>query len=316
MLSFIISVIVGIAVFTLSTIYSGIHQIREGHVGMYWRGGHLLNRVTYPGYRVKIPYLDSVEEIQVTMQTDSVRNIPCGTSGGVMVYFEKVEVVNRLPADKALNTVRLFGPHYDKMWIYDKIHHEINQFCSSHTLSQVYIELFDTLDESLAKALQTDCDKYDTGIQIIAVRVTKPSIPSSIAKSYEEVEQQRTQRLIALKKHDVKVQEAETAKEVRKVEIEKEVMEQEGIARIAKIQNEVESQKQKTKADAIAYSITSEATANQARFTPEFLTYTMLISLSNNTKLFFGDSIPKAFALFQDEASLRSLLVPKSAAQH
>lgn len=25
-----------------------------------------------------------------------MRNVPCGTDGGVMVYFEKIEVVNRL----------------------------------------------------------------------------------------------------------------------------------------------------------------------------------------------------------------------------
>lgn len=54
---------------------------------------------------------------------------------------------------------------------------EINQFCSKHTLQEVYIDLFDTLDDDLAKKLQADCDKYDTGIDIIAVRVTKPRIP-------------------------------------------------------------------------------------------------------------------------------------------
>lgn len=50
---------------------------------------------------------------------------------------------------------------------------EINQFCSSHSLHEVYIDLFSTLDEALSAALQTDCDKWDTGISIIAVRVTK-----------------------------------------------------------------------------------------------------------------------------------------------
>jgi hypothetical protein len=30
------------------------------------------------------------------IETDVVTNIPCGTSNGTMVYFNKVEVVNRL----------------------------------------------------------------------------------------------------------------------------------------------------------------------------------------------------------------------------
>ncbi len=33
---------------------------------------------------------------QPTLQTDEVKNVPCGTSGGVMIYFDRVEVVNIL----------------------------------------------------------------------------------------------------------------------------------------------------------------------------------------------------------------------------
>ena len=29
---------------------------------------------------------------QTTLQTDEVKNVPCGTSGGVMIYFDRVEV--------------------------------------------------------------------------------------------------------------------------------------------------------------------------------------------------------------------------------
>lgn len=36
---------------------------------------------------------------QVTLQTDEVKNVPCGTSGGVMIYFDRIEVVNILNAD-------------------------------------------------------------------------------------------------------------------------------------------------------------------------------------------------------------------------
>ena len=128
----------------------------------------------------RLPYLTRFEEVQVTVQTDSVSSIPCGTSGGVMINFgkpsswilkitllvyiplnearrfflvdvDKVEVVNRLSKDLVYETIKNYTVHYDKTWIFDKIHHEINQFCSSHTLQEVYIDLFDTLDENLAK---------------------------------------------------------------------------------------------------------------------------------------------------------------------
>lgn len=54
-----------------------------------------------------------------------------------------MQVVNRLRHDHVYDTIREYGVHYDRTWIYDKIHHEINQFCSSHTLEEVYISKFD-----------------------------------------------------------------------------------------------------------------------------------------------------------------------------
>jgi len=81
---------------------------------------------------------------------------------------ESIEVVNRLQKDSVLSVVKRYGPGYDKLWIFDKvctalfvvsanafvptsacadmfhafyaiqIHHEINQFCSAHSLQEVH----------------------------------------------------------------------------------------------------------------------------------------------------------------------------------
>ena len=51
----------------------------QGHVGVYWRGGKLLPHITEPGMRLKLPILDVYAPIQVTLQTDKVVDIPCGT---------------------------------------------------------------------------------------------------------------------------------------------------------------------------------------------------------------------------------------------
>jgi hypothetical protein len=72
----------------------------------------------------------------------------------VCVCVVQVEVVNRLKKEHVYETVKNYTVHYDQTWIFDKIHHEINQFCSSHSLQEVYITLFDTLDEHLQGALQ------------------------------------------------------------------------------------------------------------------------------------------------------------------
>ena len=110
----------------------------------------IINIIFLAGLHFKSP-ITSFDQVQITVQTDSVSSIPCGTSGGVVLTFATVEVVNRLRSDLVYETIKNYTIHYDKTWIFDKIHHEINQFCSSHTLQEVYIDLFDTLDEDLAK---------------------------------------------------------------------------------------------------------------------------------------------------------------------
>lgn len=138
-----------------------------------------------PGWHTLMPFLDSFETVQITIQTDRVNNIPCGTSGGVNVHFHEIEVVNRLRKDRAQKTIKEYGVNYDQIWIFDRIHHEINQFCSSHTLQEIYIDKFDTLDEMLASALVDQIKKWDVGIEIITIRVTKPKIPDNLMKNYE-----------------------------------------------------------------------------------------------------------------------------------
>ena len=80
--------------------------------------------------------------------------MPCGTQGGVILYFDRIEVVNKLHSKKVHDTVREFTADYDRPLIFDKVHHELNQFCSSHTLQEVYVDKFDQIDEFLQKALQ------------------------------------------------------------------------------------------------------------------------------------------------------------------
>ena len=127
----------------------GIHKIEEGFVGVYYYKGVLQREMSAPGYNFMLPLITKVESVQITVQTDKVEEIPCGTSGGIIIYFDKIEVVNQLSKEYVYDVIKHYSPSYDQIWIYDKIHHEINQFCSTHSLHEVFIEKFDTLDESL-----------------------------------------------------------------------------------------------------------------------------------------------------------------------
>ncbi|PQP92667.1 erlin-2-B [Prunus yedoensis var. nudiflora] len=271
-----------LAIFALtmlpSTSLSILHQVPEGHVGVYWRGGALLKTITDPGFHLKLPLVTQFEPVQVTLQTDQVRDIPCGTKGGVMINFEKIEVVNRLRKEFVYETLLNYGVQYDNTWIYDKIHHEINQFCSSHSLQEVYIDVFDQIDEKMKEALQGDCTRYAPGIEIINVRVTKPAIPESIRRNFEQMEEERTKVLIAIERQRVVEKEAETKKKMAISEAEKNA--------------NMYTAREKSLADADFYKVMREAEANKLKLTPQFLELKFIEAIADNTKIFFGDKVP------------------------
>jgi len=283
-----------------------LHTIDEGHVGVYWRGGALVNSTSSPGFRLKIPFLTTYEQVQVTVQTDKVTDIPCGTSGGVMISFDQIEVVNRLNHSAVLDIVRRYSHRYDRIWIFDKIHHEINQFCSQHTLQEVYIDLFDQLDEKLREALQRDCDKWAPGIEIIATRVTKPRIPPAIARNYELMEAEKTKLMIATQRSKVIEKEAETERiramieaqkvaDVSRINSEKQVLEKRASQTIQGIKDKTHVDRQKAEADAAYYRQKRSAEANTLKLTPQFLQNEFFNELQRQPKYFFVDSMSSIF---------------------
>jgi len=287
----------------LACIPMGLHIIEEGYVGVYYRGGALLSSTTEPGYHVMLPGITSVKQVQVTMQTDEVTNVPCGTSGGVMIYFDRIEVVNILEPSSVSDIVRRYTVNYDKPLIFQKVHHELNQFCSSHTLQEVYVDLFDQIDENLRTALQKDLTTMAPGLSVLAVRVTKPNIPDAIRKDYELMEAEKTKLLIAQQHQRVVEKDAETERKREIIAAEKEaevakIRNMQAIAlkqtdaEVAEIEDKMHLAREKARVDAIYYASLKSAEAEKLRLTPEYLELARIQSIANNTKLFFGPSIP------------------------
>ncbi|XP_059143875.1 erlin-1-like [Physella acuta] len=283
-----------------------IHKIEEGHVGVYYRGGALLSTTSEPGYHFMLPVLTSFRSVQTTLQTDEVKNVPCGTSGGVIIYFERIEVVNKLDTSAVFDIVKNYTADYDKTLIYNKIHHELNQFCSSHNLQEVYIDLFDQIDENLRKALQSDLYEMAPGLTVQAVRVTKPKIPEQIRKNYEAMEGEKTKLLIAIQKQKVIEKEAETDRkraiieaekiaQVSKIHWEQKIMEKESEKKMSEIEDATHLAKEKAKADADYYKAERESLANKAKLTKEYLEMLRYQAIGSNTKIYFGNNIPNVF---------------------
>uniref|UniRef100_A0ACB8EXF4 Erlin-2 n=1 Tax=Sphaerodactylus townsendi TaxID=933632 RepID=A0ACB8EXF4_9SAUR len=289
-----------------ASLFSAIHKIEEGHIGVYYRGGALLTSTSGPGFHLMLPFITSYKSVQTTLQTDEVKNVPCGTSGGVMIYFDRIEVVNFLIQSAVYDIVKNYTADYDKALIFNKIHHELNQFCSVHTLQEVYIELFDQIDENLKLALQQDLTTMAPGLIIQAVRVTKPNIPESIRKNYELMESEKTKLLISAQKQKVVEKEAETERKKAIIEAEKiaqvaeitygqKVMEKETEKRISEIEDAAFLARERARADAECYTAMKVAEANRLKLTPEYLQLMKYKAVASNSKIYFGKDIPNMF---------------------
>lgn len=280
-----------------------LHKVNEGHVAVYYRGGALLQTTSYPGFHFMLPFITSYRQIQITTQTDEVKDIPCGTSGGVMIYFDRIEVVNILRSDSVLSVVRNFTADYDKPLIFDKVHHEVNQFCSTQNLHSVYIDLFDQIDENLKLALQKDLTTISPGLVVVAVRVTKPKIPETIRRNYELMEGERTKLLIATEKQKVIEKEAETERKRAVIEAEKQaqvakisyaqkIMEKDSLKQMSVIEDATNLARKKSVADSEYYAAERLSESNKLKLTREYLEMIRYKSIMSNVKLYFGPSIP------------------------
>uniref|UniRef100_A0A4W6DRI2 Erlin-1 n=1 Tax=Lates calcarifer TaxID=8187 RepID=A0A4W6DRI2_LATCA len=290
-------------------LHSSIHKIEEGHLAVYYRGGALLTSPNGPGYHIMLPFITTYRSVQTTLQTDEIKNVPCGTSGGVMIYFDRIEVVNMLvpsAGTKLVDIVRNYTADYDKTLIFNKIHHELNQFCSVHTLQEVYIELFDIIDENLKTALQKDLNAMAPGLTIQAVRVTKPKIPESIRRNFELMEAEKTRLLITAQTQKVVEKEAETERkkaiieaqkvaQVAEIQFQQKVMEKETEKRISEIEDAAFLAREKAKADAEYYTAAKFAEANRLKLTPEYLELMKYQAIAANSKIYFGQDIPNMF---------------------
>ncbi|XP_029465436.1 erlin-1 isoform X3 [Rhinatrema bivittatum] len=209
--------------------------------------------------------------------------------------------------------VKNYTADYDKTLIFNKIHHELNQFCSAHTLQEVYIELFDQIDENLKLALQKDLNIMAPGLTIQAVRVTKPKIPEAIRRNFELMEGEKTKLLIAAERQKVVEKEAETERkraiieaekisQVARIQYKQKVMEKETEKRISEIEDAAYMAREKVRADAEYYTAYKHAESNKVKLTPQYLELMKYQSITSNSKIYFGSDIP---SIFVESSSLK-----------
>ena len=297
-------VLCGGALALLCTAPFGIHQVKQGSVGVYWFAGALQSRTTEPGYHYRVPWVTRHASIPINIRTDEVRDVPCGTKGGILLHFGKIEVVFRLDRAHVVGTVRNYTARYEVPMIHDQIHHHINEYCSHKELKQIYIDEFDQIDENLAGALRDSVKPWAPGIRFLSVRVTKPDIPAAIRRLYMDLGSVATKlkvldqkaKTVAKLEHGKlarATQEAEKQRAISVIDAEKRVKQQEARVQIEAIDDEMRVERARGHADSRLYAAAREAESNARRLTPNFLDLQRATLGLKNTKYYYGDSVPE-----------------------
>ncbi|KAF0693393.1 Aste57867_15646 [Aphanomyces stellatus] len=285
---------------------NSLHRVDEGYVGVYWKGGQLLETTSTPGTskasNVSLVSPTSHHDL-VAMKTTMIRDVPCGTASGVLVHFHQVEIVHRLHPQAVLDTVRNYDMRFENLWIIDVAYHEINLLCSTLTLHQVYISHFDQMDELLKTRLSETLSTWAPGLAIISIRFTKPLLPDALRESYELVDQEKAKLLMATEYQRTVLKEAETDMRNAVLECEKELSlsvlhmqkwYEQTLARqnISRIQDAMTLSRRKDMADATFYKQSLETKSFATKLTPSFLTYLRATAGLANVQIYFGDKVP------------------------
>ncbi|XP_013000161.1 erlin-2 isoform X2 [Cavia porcellus] len=250
--------------FLCASLFSAVHKIEEGHIGVYYRGGALLTSTSGPGFHLMLPFITSYKSVQTTLQTDEVKNVPCGTSGGVMIYFDRIEVVNFLV------------PNADQ--IDENLKLALQQDLTSMAPGLV-IQAVRVTKPNIPEAIRRNYELMESEKTKLLIAAQKQKVVE------KEAETERKKALI----------EAEKVAQVAEITYGQKVMEKETEKRISEIEDAAFLAREKAKADAECYTALKIAEANKLKLTPEYLQLMKYKAIASNSKIYFGKDIPNMF---------------------
>ena len=301
--------LIGISSSTLivSLLVTSIHFIDEGHVGIYYKYGALQDGIGSPGLNFKTPYVSKHEQVTIRPTSNVLPVFQAVTKDAIPITFHEVEVISSVPMDNVQWLVRKFGPEFRKVVVFDRLKEEIRRHCFSHEIDQVYNQKFTEMTEVIIRETQKSIERLATGkIDLLNLIIPKPEIPKDIARNYQAVKVQWTQKLVAekeLEKEEVKKQiqqmkavaDANREKEVKIIELEQQILQKEAEKNISIIENERYKLEEENKANVLKFMKEKEAEGNRLVYSDEYgygNRIKMAEAFSKNNKIYFSGMTP------------------------
>ena len=295
----------GISVFAFIalcvTIGNSAHKIREGTIGIYYRGGALQEKFSLPGIQFTVPFITDIERIKIRPRTDTLPPLKTITKDGIQNTFNNVQVISEVNSAKVVGLVKKYGLEFHKTLVFDRINEQLLSFCAKHTIDEVYSENFTQIVGTVTKQTKETIQKLGNGgITIHHLTIPKPDIPPDIAANYKEVKVQWTEQLVATqqqKTEEIKkkteelkaVADAERSKKVQSITMEKMILEKEGQQKLSALENDILKARKENDANIQNYAKKQLALANKELFNNTgYIQLEMAKALSTNTKFFFS----------------------------
>lgn len=188
-----------------------IFTVHEGYIGVCYVLGSLQDTTYGAGIHWNQYWiLGRIAHVNVRPQTDQITLVGCGTSDGLALVFENVDVGNTLPPQHVIETIRKYGEDYDTYLIKDKIRHQMQVICAGMTSHEVFNTRFHEIDDLLQNFLIMTNQELKSGLDIDFVRLSKPIIPNGIRQNYEKLAEEKAMLKVEVEKQARLQKEAET----------------------------------------------------------------------------------------------------------
>jgi hypothetical protein len=220
--------------------------------------------------------------------------------------FSKVEVVWKVVSrEGAWRLVKEHGRDFQKLWITDQVKSQVSQLCSKHSVADLYIHLFASMDEAIQSALTAILVKWAPDISVLSVRTTKPQLPKRLADEYQAVEDARAQWLVAQQKQATAVGKAlneakrellgaQRKLEIARIDAARKLETAQSRLDIEIIDNSMLLSKAKQHASAKYERDVRAAQSESALLTTEYLDFMRASSIFNSTtEAYFGSKVPR-----------------------
>merc|ERR1711871_511394 len=283
------------AVAVVATIFATLTQTPPMHHTMYQTmGKNDLSTCNPPGVHMlplPRPFSRAIH-VKTALDVDRVTDIKVGAKDGTELVFESIEIGNKPEApEKIISLVDRFGEDWERTILYDQVHYIMSTICSRMTSHEIAIEKFDQLDDLLAEGLRTIQRDWATSVEILSVRVYKPTLPMGLQSAYAAQAEQKAQHKVEIERNAKIKQENLNKMEKAMGENERAKAEHANKILMEKVAHASKIAMRREAADVEAHAALKQAEANKLLHTPEFLALKKSEAMFHNAKqIISGDA--------------------------